>query len=1587
MSFNFLSGFLPGNILSKLRGEYINDEMREMVLQSGMFDEDYYFRKYPDVKNAGQDALQHYLSCGWKEGRNPSEEFDTFYYLRNNPDVIKQKTNPLVHFLMYGKTEGRKCISDKAGTIIPKSAVAQSSQSIPKKDSAEHEVKIILESGFFDEEYYLRQYQDLKSGHLKPARHYHLYGWKEKRNPSEKFNTAFYLEKYPDVRKSEINPLLHFLKFGMAEGRKPLPGEVPEQETQNTGEKPLENNRTDKHDEVSFIRESGLFDEEYYLNENPDVKESGADPIEHYCEFGWKEGRNPSPDFNTVFYFQEYEDVKEGGGNPLLHYIKFGRGEGRKIVSSGAIPGSKNKNQQKHNKAEEQDELLIRNSGLFDEAFYLESYPEVAKQGNDPIEHYCSQGWKDLKNPSLKFDTAFYLEQNPDIRKAGMNPLLHYIKSGIKEWRQPLSQKSLLRFMEKRTTDELTTLNENLSLIKESDFFDEDFYLSNYIDVKSENIDPVKHYYFLGWRDGRNPGPEFDTDFYLEVNEDVRISGTNPLVHYLKFGRAEGRDCKAKYISDHEKSEIFEPANPISLGASDVLVRAIAFYLPQFHPIPENDEWWGKGFTEWDKVVRARPMFQGHHQPHLPVDLGFYDLRIPDVMEQQVEMAKKFGLDGFCFYYYWFDGKRLLEKPLDLFLEHKDWDISFCVCWANENWSRRWDGKDKDILIAQRHSAEDDLAFIKDVSKYLQDPRYIHIDGKPLLVIYRPDLFPDIKRSVSCWKKYYRKQFGKDLHLAMIQSFGSYDPRDFGFDQAIEFPPHNVNPLDITSEYKAPAHKGKIYNTQSIREKASGKLEKTDYNLFRGVMLNWDNTPRKGVYGNMYINNSPELFGQWFEEACYDSIRNITDHNKRLVFINAWNEWAEGTHLEPDDRYGYAYLNAVKRSLNNLNKVFSKKVSVVVPNYNHAKFLKQRLDSIYEQSYKNFEVILLDDCSDDDSREILKEYQEKYPDKTRLILNDQNSGSVFRQWVKGILSATGELIWIAESDDFCELDFLVSIVPIFSDDAVLLAYSNTVFVNTDGEARSNSFLDYVQTIDEEKWKADYKETSYLEVRLALGLKNTIPNVSSVLFRRPGNNHLFNRKEWLDMKISGDWIFYLNIAAGGKIAYTTKTKSYYRIHEENASVKTYTRDVYYREHEMVAVEIARNYKVPEALLFENRNIISEFYKNYYKDGKNDFEELFGKNRMIESMNERKLNIAISILSFTHGGAEIMPIRLANQLKLMGYPVVIHSLEFLEEEKHIRKLLRSDIPVIRCKTPEALYEFLMYFGIEVINTHSQLCQDIFSETVEKYPFIEDQIAHVGTLHGGYEVMDDNYLKVHVPRNNENTRFWTYVADKNLDAFTKLGFDLKNKSKKIVNGIEKPEILQIERKDLGISSGSFVLCLVSRAITEKGWREAIEIVRLARENSEKEIHLLLLGNGPLYEELKSDILPNYVHLMGFQEFPCNYFSISDVGFLPSTYKAESFPLSIIEALSVGIPVVASDLGEVKNMLQINDGYAGEIFKLENGKVPVKDVAVIVSCLANDRNRYDDLRQKAKKISRRYELKNVACEYLDVYQESLKT
>lgn len=344
--------------------------------------------------------------------------------------------------------------------------------------------------------------------------------------------------------------------------------------------------------------------------------------------------------------------------------------------------------------------------------------------------------------------------------------------------------------------------------------------------------------------------------------------------------------------------------------------RFIPFYLPQFHPTHENDVWWGKGFTEWTNVTAARPVYRGQHQPKLPADLGFYDLRLEEIRVAQTELAAGHGIDGFMYYYYWFAGQRLLNLPIER-LSRSSTPMPFCIMWANENWTRRWDGRSSDILIGQDYDRVPAETFIDDVLEFLKDERYVRVDGKPLLAVYRPGQMPDFADVLAAWRRRAREEGVGELVVLAVSVAEEFhglgaDFREHGLDGTLGFPPHNLPWAPGPAEKLAvsPQFKGNLMSYPALAEAAESQLRTLADGAHPGVMVNFDNTARRQWRPDVWYGANPYTFRRWLGNAAAAVAHRPPA--ERLVFVNAWNEWAEGAILEPTDRFGKTFLQAVR---------------------------------------------------------------------------------------------------------------------------------------------------------------------------------------------------------------------------------------------------------------------------------------------------------------------------------------------------------------------------------------------------------------------------------------------------------------------------------------------------------------------------------------------------------------------------------------------------------------------------------------------------------------------------------------------------
>lgn len=461
-------------------------------------------------------------------------------------------------------------------------------------------------------------------------------------------------------------------------------------------------------------------------------------------------------------------------------------------------------------------------------------------------------------------------------------------------------------------------------------------------------------------------------------------------------------------------------------------VRAIAFHLPQFHTIPENDEWWGKGFTEWTNVKKAQPLFDGHYQPHVPADdLGYYDLSEPSSLKAQAALAQEYGIHGFCFYHYWFNGKLLLETPLHQMLKSGEPDFPFCLCWANEDWTRSWDGKSGEILMQQIYGIDDDLRHFYYLTIFFEDKRYIRIDGKPLFLVYRASRLPDPLATTGLWRELAMKSGIGDIYLCKVESFLSEhtDPATMGFDASVEFQPDwsRLGARLSAENFKRNA----VYQYDDV-VKNMLKKQPALYRRFPCVTPSWDNSPRRKDDATILLGATPEKYGTWLREVIVKE-RNTAQKNP-VVFINAWNEWGEGNHLEPDMKLGRRYLEETQKAVlypENFGRaeLCNVRISIIIPVFNNFQLTRQCIDALQNSIPSDFryELIIVDNASSDKTSAYLDSIEEAIIS----IRNETNLGFA-KACNQGSRLAHGEYLVFLNNDTIPLNGWLVNLLDFIS---------------------------------------------------------------------------------------------------------------------------------------------------------------------------------------------------------------------------------------------------------------------------------------------------------------------------------------------------------------------------------------------------------------------------------------------------------------------------------------------------------------------------------------------------------------------------
>lgn len=695
----------------------------------------------------------------------------------------------------------------------------------------------------------------------------------------------------------------------------------------------------------AYIQSSGMFDPVFYLREYPDVARAGVTPLEHYLTHGWKEGRHPSASFSTTLYLEHNSDVRQMGINPLVHYIQHGKQEGR---TAHPLPP-------------------VRIDSRLSLAFCTPYQPEAPSSALGLAQwrpHPESEGGAHL------LTTLFRSDRGPEGRNPPTSPLTeieiadgallgllselssHLDSAASSGWMislegwqleqgQPTDLRSIARDLHPQLHKLLGEGVDFVSLAMTSPLCGSnpltdgckatlDTVLANELRVTlpASAVDTTT----------LHTGFWISPALIAQLKEAASLLLASTAVRSIRSCEAaffalqmiclalckkeQARAIRLAHVDEVTTSPDYQGSLDFRGSIEHPSIKLLAYYLPQFHPTPENDEWHGKGFTEWFKTRSANKQFPDHYQQHTPSsDIGFYDLGDIGVLKKQSEMLAQAGMHGLIFYHYWFGGKLILERPAQLLLANPNIAINFCFCWANENWTRTWDGNEKEILLAQDYSVEDAIGFIRYLIPFFRDPRHVNINGRPVLFIYRPASIPAIQQYTDAWRDECLAAGLSAPYLVSTLTRGATDPRHYCFDAAVERPlhdwtdggvPERRQQVDANAEFE-----GSVLDYSDVADFYCRQDSQKDYEYFRSLVPVWDNTARYQERGLVLHNFALPVFQTWLTTLIDDAERRLPE-DRRFVVINAWNEWAEGAHLEPDLRYGYGYLNAVGRAMSRL---------------------------------------------------------------------------------------------------------------------------------------------------------------------------------------------------------------------------------------------------------------------------------------------------------------------------------------------------------------------------------------------------------------------------------------------------------------------------------------------------------------------------------------------------------------------------------------------------------------------------------------------------------------------------------------------
>lgn len=1278
-----------------------------------------------------------------------------------------------------------------------------------------------------------------------------------------------------------------------------------------------------------------LFSAKWYLRENPDVHQFPGGAKAHYLACGWREGRSPHPLFDTGWYFQQAKEAKSQNIEPLTHYLDTGWRE------------------------------MYSPHPLFNPSWYLLQNADILAADIEPWSHYLQKGWQEGRLLHPLFDTEWYLAQNQDVADAKIEPLTHYLRQGWCESRAP------------------------------HPVFDQDWYRYQY--ALDEETNPWLHYVSQGWREGCSPHRMFDADWYQNTYLDPVAQVCEPLNHYLTVGWRENLLPKKGFRIKPQQNRSVAPLYKKLASTNIQFGEGLRGQSTRGHLLLVTHD------TQVGGAPRVLKLFADWIQTSTRFSVGIVAINGGHFLPEFKEIAPVIVLSDYA------------EEDRAAALAEWAGDAvqaTFVNSIASGSFYKYWPADTPSVAFI--HELDKALkAYPKEIALVRAHADHVICGGPDVLTALRETYdFPEDQLTSSssfiealppgdtdnnrlARRMVARRAMGVPEGRVLVMGCGTAHWRkspDKFVETAVEVLAKGIDAQfiwlgggDDEKDCIAQAKKAGIEDRVTFagyEPDVAGKLAGADVFLLSSQE---DPFPLVALYAAQA--GVPIVC---FQKA--GGMANFVETGSGIAvpfmdvqaMADAVLRYAEDAALRR--QAGAIGMRQVASShtinvrgpmlLQHLRKAagLAPEVSVVLPNYNYEAYLPERLDSIAAQQFQDFEVILLDDASSDNSAEILKDFAATRID-TRVVINTENSGSPFVQWMLGMEMARSDIIWLAEADDYCEPDLLSTLLPLFDDRNMRLASCMSVPVQSDGTVIGDYRPIYLDRIAPDRFDDDFIVTDHEESNQGLGIANTIPNASGVMFRRFDAEPEFVEKVTA-MRLCGDWFFYTRTMKGGLVGFSAEPLNYHRRHGGTVTHKLEGSLRYFGELAEVRGYLGRTYHQNADARAKIEAFLDQDIARFNVPDPSALPQAPTPDKALPSL----LVVAPDL---SPGGGQMFAISLANEWAARGGRAVLLNVRSQPTHPAVVAKLDTGVALYEAGDPgAALDEIVVRHDIDVIHSSIWWADAAVDNYRERLP---QDIPWIVSMHGCHETFIkhpgiDTTFPERMERMLGRVNAWVYTADKNLAIFDT--YPRPETLRCIPNGMrEEPIRHALERAALGLREDAVVLCLASRAIPSKGWGEAIALTQRLNDSGHK-VDLMLIGEGPAADAAR-DAAPEHVHLMGQVSNLQDYFAIADIGLLPSYFVGESLPLVLIEMMAKGLPLITTEIGEIPNILGTGPEAAGILVPLKGEGLDMEALVAATEQMLDPDARATFGKNARARFDAQYGLDRMVNRYARLYDE----